>query len=185
MYIIAGLGNPGPRYEFTRHNTGFLAVDYLAQKHRIKINRAKYKALVGEGMIGGEKVLLIKPQTYMNLSGNSVKDALDGNRISLQNLIVIYDDMDLEVGRIRIKPKGGAGTHNGMKSIIYQLETEEFPRIRIGIGECPHGIDAAEYVLGEFTPEEQEVIAKTLEKAANAVETIIVEGIGAAMNKYN
>ncbi|HHU69020.1 MAG TPA: aminoacyl-tRNA hydrolase [Thermoanaerobacterales bacterium] len=185
MYIIVGLGNPGSEYEITRHNAGFMAVDYLAKKNGIKINKLKHKALVGEGKIAGENVMLAKPLTYMNLSGRSVKDIFEQNCADLEKLIIIYDDMDLDLGKIRIRVKGSSGTHNGMKSIIYQLQTEDFPRIRIGIGACPEGIDAVDYVLSPFSAEEQKIIGEVVKKIAEAVETIIMDGIPAAMNKYN
>ena len=134
MYIIAGLGNPGKKYENTRHNMGFTAIDLLAEKFGIKVNKLRFKALTGEGRIAGQKVLLIKPQTYMNLSGESVRMALDYYKEPPENLIVIYDDIDIPTGSIRIRKKGSAGTHNGMKSIIYDLQFDDFPRLRIGIG---------------------------------------------------
>ena len=134
MFIIIGLGNPGRRYENTRHNIGFITVDQLAEKHGIRINKIKHKALVGEGIISGHKVLLVKPQTYMNLSGQSVREVVAYYKPKLSNLIVVYDDVDLPMGRIRIRPSGSAGTHNGMRSIIYDIQRDDFPRVRIGIG---------------------------------------------------
>lgn len=134
MYIIAGLGNPGKKYENTRHNMGFTAIDLLAEKFGIKVNKLRFKALTGEGRIAGQKVLLIKPQTYMNLSGESVRMALDYYKEPPENLIVIYDDIDIPTGSIRIRKKGSAGTHNGMRNILYQIQSEDFPRIRVGIG---------------------------------------------------
>lgn len=185
MYIIVGLGNPGREYEITRHNAGFITVDYLAQKNGIKINKLKYKALIGEGKIAGENVVLAKPQTYMNLSGRSVKDIFEQSCVSTEKLIIIYDDMDLDLGKIRIRVRGSSGTHNGMKSVIYQLQTEEFPRIRIGIGACPAGIDAADYVLNPFSGEEQKIMGEVIRTIEEAVETIIRDGVSAAMNMYN
>ena len=134
MYVIVGLGNPGKKYENTRHNMGFLAVDVLAEKYDIKVNKIKFKSLVGEGRIAGEKVVLAKPQTYMNLSGEAVREIVDFYKIEPQQLIVIYDDIDIDTGAIRIRKKGSAGTHNGMRNILYQIRTEDFPRIRVGIG---------------------------------------------------
>jgi PTH1 family peptidyl-tRNA hydrolase len=134
MYIIVGLGNPGKKYENTKHNIGFITLDLLAERNDIKINKIKHKALVGEGFISGLKVLLVKPQTFMNLSGNSVREVMEYYKEDIEKLIVVYDDVDIPMGRLRIRKKGSAGTHNGMKSIIYDLQDDGFPRVRIGIG---------------------------------------------------
>ncbi|NLK71843.1 MAG: aminoacyl-tRNA hydrolase [Clostridiales bacterium] len=184
MYIIVGLGNPGKKYENTRHNIGFITLDHIAEKNNIKINKIKHKALLGEGTIGNEKVLLVKPQTFMNLSGNSIKEIVDYYKESLDKLIVIYDDIDVEVGKIRIRKKGSAGTHNGMRSIIYNLVSDDFPRIRIGIGKDP-ARELSNYVLDSFHKEEINAMRKAVEAAAAAVETWLAEGIDKAMNEYN
>lgn len=186
MYIIAGLGNPGRDYVNTRHNTGFEAIDAIASKFNININKEKFKALYGDGSIAGEKVILLKPQTYMNLSGESIRDFVHWYKIEPENVIVIYDDISLPVGKMRIRPKGSAGGHNGMKSIIYQLNTDIFPRIKIGVGSPENkDYDLADYVLGKFTKEETEVLIKTVINASEAVETIIKNGTERAMAKYN
>ena len=148
MFVIAGLGNPGAKYADTRHNIGFIAVDYLSRQLNINVNKIRHKALVGEGYIGAEKVVLVKPQTYMNLSGESIMDVVGFYKLSSENLIVIYDDIDLSPGVLRIRPKGSSGSHNGMKSIIYLLNRDDFPRIRIGIGKQPEYMDLADYVTG-------------------------------------
>lgn len=184
MNIIVGLGNPGRKYENTRHNIGFITVDYIAQKHKIKINKIKHKALIGEGMIEGKKVILIKPQTYMNLSGQSVREVMHYYKEDINNLTVIYDDIDIEVGKIRIRKKGSAGTHNGMRSIIYDLMSDEFPRIRIGIGKDSER-ELTHYVLGKFQEEEEKAIETAVKNAAKAVETLVTESIDKAMNEYN
>ena len=184
MYVIAGLGNPGRQYERTRHNMGFLVADEFAAAHGVDVRRIKHKALVGEGRIAGEKVLIVKPQTYMNLSGESLREVMRYYDIPIENLIVIYDDMDLETGVLRIRKKGSAGSHNGMKSVIYQLQSDEFPRIRIGIGSTS-GDEWRDYVTGQVTEKEAEILAETIRNAAKAVECIITDGIDIAMNRYN
>ncbi|AOY75504.1 aminoacyl-tRNA hydrolase [Clostridium formicaceticum] len=184
MHIIVGLGNPGKKYDGTRHNIGFDTIDLLAHRHGIKVNKLKHKALYGEGFWGGEKVLLAKPQTFMNLSGESLRDMVEFYKIDKKNLVVIYDDIDIEVGALRIRQQGSAGSHNGMKSIIYLLQSDAFPRVRIGIGKPKFG-DLADYVLGRFSKEEVTSMRETVEKAAEAVETIVKEGIDLAMNRYN
>ncbi|MEG1583743.1 MAG: aminoacyl-tRNA hydrolase [Anaerovorax sp.] len=184
MYVIVGLGNPGKKYENTKHNIGFCTLDYLAQENDIKINRIKHKALVGEGTIGRKKVLLVKPQTYMNLSGNSVREIIDYYKVDSQQLLVIYDDIDLEMGRLRIRKKGSAGTHNGMRSIISDIQTEEFPRIRIGIGGERKG-DLASYVIGKFHKDSIKTMEEAVRRASAAIECILDEGIDIAMGAYN
>ena len=184
MYVIAGLGNPGRQYEKTRHNMGFLVVDEFAAAHGIDVRRIKHKALVGEGRIAGEKVLLVKPQTYMNLSGESLREVVSYYDIPLENLIVIYDDMDLETGTLRIRKKGSSGSHNGMKSVIYQLQSDKFPRIRIGIG-SPSADDWKDYVTGQVTEKEAAVLSETIKDAAAALECIITDGMDIAMNRFN
>lgn len=184
MYVIAGLGNPGKQYEKTRHNMGFLVIDSLAEKCGINVNKLKHRALTGTGRIGGEKVLLVKPQTYMNLSGESLREIVNYYDVDVHNLIVIYDDLDLEIGSLRIRKKGSAGSHNGMKSVIYQLVSDDFPRIRIGIGSVDSR-DWKDFVTGRISSEEENELRKTVDKAADAVISIIEEGIDKAMNKFN
>ncbi len=184
MYVIAGLGNPGRQYEKTRHNMGFLVADEFAAAHGIDVRRIKHKALVGEGRIAGEKVLIVKPQTYMNLSGESLREVVSYYDVPMENLIVIYDDMDLETGVLRIRKKGSSGSHNGMKSVIYQLQSDEFPRVRIGIG-SPSADDWKDYVTGQVTEKEAKVLAETIKNAASALECIITDGIDIAMNRFN
>ena len=186
MYLIAGLGNPGKQYERTRHNMGFDTIDELVDRHRIPGSGIQHKAMYGKGMIAGEKVILAKPLTYMNLSGDSVLEFINYYKMDPETeLIVIYDDIDLEPGQIRIRKKGSAGGHNGMKSIISQIGTQNFYRVKVGVGAKPAGWDLADYVLGRFSTKEREEVDKAIEEAADAVEVILGEGIDAAMNKYN
>lgn len=184
MYIIAGLGNPGKRYENTKHNIGFITLDLLAEKHEIKINKIKFKALVGEGMISGQKVLLVKPQTYMNLSGNCLREVMSYYKADPEHLIVVYDDVDIEMGRLRIRKGGSAGTHNGMRSIISDLGFDHFPRVKVGIG-AERKMDLGSYVLGGFGKEERGIMEDAVTRAAAALECILNRGIDAAMNEYN
>lgn len=185
MYVIVGLGNPGDRYAQTKHNIGFITIDYLAEQNNIKMNKTKHKAIIGEGSIGGEKVLLVKPQTFMNLSGQSVMDIVGFYKVPPQNLIVIYDDIDLPVGKVRIRPSGSSGTHNGMRNIIYLINNQEFPRIRIGVGKQPDYMDLADYVMTKFTGEEKSLMEEAVKKSAAAALEIVKSGINIAMNKYN
>lgn len=185
LFVIAGLGNPGSKYDSTRHNVGFNAIDFLSGATGIKVNKVKHKALIGDGTINGERVLLVKPQTFMNLSGESIREIIEWYKLPLARLTVIYDDIDLPVGRLRIRPSGSAGTHNGMRSVIYQLQSDAFPRIRIGIDKAPEGWDLADYVLGRFSPEDRKTVDTSVEKAANAAIAIITEGVNVAMNKFN
>lgn len=186
MYLIAGLGNPGRQYEMTRHNIGFHTIDYIADKKGVKVNKLKFKALFGETVIGGEKAYLIKPQTFMNLSGDSIIEFARFYKVPAENIIVISDDISLETGRIRVRAKGSAGGHNGLKSIIYQLQSDNFPRVKMGVGEPEHkDYDLADYVLGRFTKEEIPVMEDAIIKASGAVEEIIKNGAPSAMNKYN
>lgn len=185
MYIIVGLGNPGLRYEHTRHNVGFDCITRIAEEYNIKMDYMKHKAVCGTGYIEGQKVLLAMPQTYMNLSGESVLPLVDFYKISEEELIVIYDDISLDVGQVRIRKKGSAGGHNGMKNIIAHLGTQEFTRIKVGVGDKPEGWDLADYVTGHFSKEDQEVINDTRKKVAQAVKLILTEGVEAAMNQYN
>ena len=184
MFVVAGLGNPGRKYEKTRHNMGFWAVDRLAEKNDIKIKKIKHKALIGDGIISGEKVLLVKPQTYMNLSGESLREIVDYYNVDLSRLLVIYDDFDIEAGSLRIRKKGSAGSHNGMKSIINQLGSQDFPRIRVGIGSGKKD-DLISYVIGGVTKGEKELLEDSLTRAADAAACIVEKGIEKAMNEYN
>ncbi|MBR5128860.1 MAG: aminoacyl-tRNA hydrolase [Firmicutes bacterium] len=184
MYIIVGLGNPGKQYENTRHNMGFLAVDLLAEKYNIDVNKIKFKSLVGEGRIAGQKVLLVKPQTYMNLSGEAVRQAMDFYKIDPEELIVIYDDIDIPTGTFRIRKKGSPGTHNGMRNIFQHIQTNDFPRIRVGIGSGKKE-NLIGYVTGGISKSEQEVLADVLKNSADAAACIIEKGIDKAMNEYN
>lgn len=184
MYIIAGLGNPGKQYENTRHNIGFIALDLLAERNDIKINKIKHKALVGEGRISGQKVLLVKPQTYMNLSGQSLREVMSYYKEEIEHLVVIYDDIDIPAGTVRIRKKGSAGTHNGMRSIVYDLQSDQFPRIRIGMG-GERKMALRDFVTGGFSKEEKEVLERAVERAVLASECIVEKGIDKAMNEYN
>lgn len=186
MFIIAGLGNPSKEYDKTRHNAGFDTVDHLADKHGVYVGEKKHKALIGKGVIGGEKVLLLKPQTFMNLSGESVRSALDYYKVDEKTeLIVIYDDISLPPGQLRIRKKGSAGGHNGIKNIIAHLGHDTFVRIKVGIGEKPKGCDLADYVLGRFSKEERVIMEEAFQEAGKAVEAIIEQGPDAAMNLFN
>lgn len=184
MYIIVGLGNPGKKYENTRHNMGFIAVDLLAEKYGIKVDKIKFKALVGEGRIAGQKVLLVKPQTFMNLSGQSAMEVMNFYKEDIENLIVIYDDIDIPTGTIRLRKKGSAGTHNGMRNIVYLLQEDGFPRIRVGIG-SEKKVDLINYVTGGVTKQEKELLEDALTRAADAAACIVEKGIDKAMNEYN
>jgi len=186
MYIIAGLGNPGNDYKNTRHNIGFDAIDVIADKNRIVTEIAKHKALLGKGYIEGERALLVKPQTFMNLSGQSLREVVDFYKINVEEeLIVIYDDIDLSPGQIRIRQNGSAGGHNGMKNIISLLGSQNFTRIRIGVGEKPKGYDLADYVLSHFSKDERKIMDESVIKVEEALRVIIKEGVGAAMTKFN
>lgn len=185
MYIVAGLGNPGAKYHGTRHNIGFYTVELFAAAHGIKLNKIRHKALIGEGRIGDEKVIVVQPQTYMNLSGESLLDLKNFYKIDSSRIIVVYDDIDLDVGVLRIRPSGSAGTHNGMRSVIYQLQSEEFPRVRIGVGRPPEGWDLADYVLSRFGCEEIEPVKDACERAVKGIELIISKGVADAMSRFN
>lgn len=185
MYLIAGLGNPGKEYETTRHNVGFMTIDCLADKIGCDVTTRKFLGFTGSGMLAGEKVILLKPQTYMNASGESVRAAADFYKLEPDHVIVIYDDISLDVGSVRIRAKGSAGGHNGMKSIIAHLGTEAYPRVRIGIGDKPPRMDLADYVLSHFSGAELETIRDAVKDGADAVEILIRDGVQAAMNKYN
>ena len=184
-YVIVGLGNPGKKYATTRHNVGFLALDTLAKESGIQIKKIKHKALMGEGRIDGKKVVLVKPQTYMNKSGESVQELVNFYKIPIENLVVIFDDIDLDPGKLRIRKKGSGGSHNGMRNIIRLLGDDQFPRIRIGVGRPPEHQDLASFVLSQFGDEEKRDVADTIEKASLAAKTIVSEGLDVAMNLYN
>ena len=183
MYLIVGLGNPGKEYAGTRHNIGFEAVDYIADKYNIELNRIKFKGVFGEGMINGKKAILLKPTTYMNLSGESIREVVNFYKISNEEIIVIYDDISLEVGRLRIREKGSHGGHNGIKSIIANLSTDIFPRVKIGVG-GPKG-DLVSHVLGKFSNSEIEVLRESIIATSEAVATILSRDTKEAMNKFN
>ena len=186
MFVIAGLGNPGKKYEKTRHNVGFQVIDRLADKYHINMNLKKHKAVCGVGMIEGNKVFLMKPQTFMNLSGESIQEAVSFYKTDPETeLLIIYDDISLPPGQIRIRKKGSAGGHNGVKSIIGLLGTQAFMRIKVGVGEKPEGYDLADYVLGHFNEDDRALIAKSVEQAAQAAEVMITEGADKAMNLFN
>lgn len=186
MFIIAGLGNPSKEYAKTRHNVGFDTIDHLADKYNISVMEKKHKALVGKGVINGQKVILLKPQTYMNLSGESIRAAVDYYKVDeTEELIVIYDDISLPPGQLRIRKKGSAGGHNGIKNIIAHLGHDTFMRIKIGVGEKPKGYDLADYVLGHFSKEERKIMEEAFADAAAATEVMMTEGPDAAMNLYN
>jgi len=183
MYIIAGLGNPGKEYASSRHNAGYMAVEYLAGKLNTKLNKLKFNSVYGDTSINGEKVMLVKPVTYMNKSGIAISEIVKFYKISTSNLIVIYDDIDIPLGALRIRPSGSAGTHNGMKSIVDSIGSE-FPRIRIGIGRNEE-MDLADFVLQRFSSNEKDIVTPIIEKAAEAAVEIIENGIDSAMQKYN
>lgn len=186
MYLVAGLGNPGTKYEMTRHNIGFHAIDYIADKIGAKVKKLKFKALYGEGEINGERVLLVKPQTFMNLSGESIAEFVRFFKIPVENVIIISDDIALNVGRLRIREKGSAGGHNGLKSVIYMLSSDAFVRVRIGVGAPSHSdYDLAEFVLGRFGKDEIPILEDAITRAYSAVSEIIARGAMSAMNKFN
>lgn len=186
MFIIVGLGNPDRQYEGTRHNVGFDVIDRLADKYNIAVDVKKHRALLGKGVIEGQKVILAKPQTYMNLSGESIHSLVDYYKIDGEHeLLVIYDDINLGVGQLRIREKGSAGGHNGIKNIIAHLGTQVFPRIRVGVGEKPSRYDLADYVLGHFSKAEKELMDEGYDHAVKAVGMILSGRIGDAMSEYN
>lgn len=186
MYIIVGLGNPERKYNGTRHNIGFSAITAIADANNISLDMKKHKAMCGKGVIAGQKVILAEPLTYMNLSGESVHELVDYYKIDPEDeLIIIYDDINLAPGKLRIRAKGSAGGHNGIKNIIAHLGSQEFPRIRVGVGEKPKGWDLADYVLGRFAKEEEATIREALDNVVKACEMIISEDVRAAMNTFN
>lgn len=185
-FILVGLGNPGKQYENTRHNAGFMAVDKIAEKHHTEIKRIKFKGSVGECSLAGKKVLLLKPSTFMNLSGQSVKEAMDFYKLPPERVVILYDDINLEPGKLRIRRKGSDGGHNGIKNIIYLSGSDQFPRIRLGVGKKPHpDYNLADWVLSRFTAQEQKDLDLALENAAAAAELIVGGNIDRAMNLYN
>ncbi len=186
MYIIVGLGNPTKEYDNTRHNIGFAAIDMLADKYGINVTEVKHKALLGKGVINGNKVILVKPMTYMNLSGEAVRAVIDYYKVDEEEeLLVIYDDISLDVGQLRVRKKGSAGGHNGIKNIIAHLGHDTFKRIKIGVGEKPKGYDLADYVLGHFSKEDFTVLKEGMERVDGAVNLILEDNIDDAMNRYN
>ena len=185
-FLVVGLGNPGKQYEGTRHNAGFLALDIIAQKHHTEIKRIKFKGTVGECVLGGKKVLLLKPSTYMNLSGQSVQEAMQFYKLPPEKVLVIFDDINLDPGKLRIRRKGSDGGHNGMKNIIYLAGSDQFPRIKLGVGKKPHpDYNLADWVLSRFTDKEMDSLSTALEKAAAAAELIVRGDTDRAMNLYN
>ncbi len=186
MYVILGIGNPGKKYEGTRHNIGFIALDYMGAHYGIKINKIKHKALIGEGTIAGEKVILVKPQTYVNLSGDSLREVCTFYKVPPEKVIVIHDDVSLDCGKVRIRAKGSAGGHNGLKSIILNLNSDEFIRIKMGVGAAPEHYDLADWVLGKFSKEEITHMSSAVDAMVeDAVPMIIKSGVEAAMNSFN
>lgn len=185
MYLIIGLGNPEEEYAKTRHNMGFDVINQIAEQNKIEISKKKFDALYGTGVIEKEKVILLKPQTYMNLSGQAVRKWMDFYKLQKEDIILIYDDMDIEPGKIKVRKQGGPGGHNGMKSVIQQIGTEEFTRIRIGIGRPNHETDKINYVIGKTSEEEQKILKQGVNQAVKAVESIIQNGVDQAMNQYN
>lgn len=185
MKLVLGLGNPGKEYQRTRHNLGFLVVDRVASEKKIAITKKKYRSLVGDWQEGGEKILLVKPQTFMNRSGDAVRDLIRYLPVELKNLVVIHDDLDLPFGRIRIRDRGGAAGHRGVLSILAALGGEEFLRVRVGIGRPPPGVDPTDYVLRGFNPEEAALLEAVVSRAADAVQCLLAEGFHRAMGKFN
>lgn len=185
MHIIVGLGNPGIKFKGTRHNIGFEVLDYMAEKYGVKLNKIKFKSLYNIVEINGKKVMLLKPQTYMNKSGEAVLEAREFYKVPTSNIIVVQDDIDIDLGRLKIKKKGSAGTHNGLKSIIQLLKDDQFPRLKLGIGKAENGEDLAVFVLGKFKPDEKPIIEELVLRAVESLESIVKENIDAAMNKYN
>lgn len=185
MYLIVGLGNPEPEYSKTRHNMGFDVINKLSNKYEINVNKSKWKGLVGTGIIENEKIILLKPQTFMNLSGESIREVMDFYNLENKDIIIIYDDMDIEKGEIKVRKTGGPGSHNGMKSVIENLPNNRFKRVRVGIGKPENKSDMINYVIGKVSDEEQEILDKGTEKAKEAVIEIVKNGVDSAMNKFN
>ena len=185
MYLIVGLGNPEEDYSNTRHNMGFDVINEISKEFNIQVTKSKFNALYGMGEIYGKKVILVKPQTYMNLSGESIIQFKKYYKISNKNIIVAYDDIDLSLGDIRLKPKGGPGTHNGMKSVVENLNTEDFTRVRVGIGKPENKEDMINYVIGKVSKREKEILDISIQKAKQSIIEILENGIDIAMNKFN
>lgn len=185
MFVVVGLGNPGKDYANTRHNVGFDTIDLLGERNNITINKIKFKSVYGEGTINGEKVILVKPQTYMNNSGETVRDIYNFFKVPIENIIVIVDDIDIEFSTVRVKSKGSAGSHNGLKSIINLMGNQKFPRVKIGIGTKKPKQDLASFVLSKFSKEERVLIEESMVTAAESVETIINYDVDKAMNEFN
>lgn len=183
MFLIVGLGNPGKEYDGTRHNIGFEVVDYISDKYNIEINRVKFKGVCGEGFVEGKKVILLKPTTYMNLSGESIREVMNFYKLTEEEVIVIYDDISLPVGKIRIRDKGSAGGHNGIKSTIQHMGTDKFPRVKIGVGQPAHNL--VSHVLGKFSNDEIEVLRKVIPVCSDAVAETIRSSVKDSMNKFN
>jgi PTH1 family peptidyl-tRNA hydrolase len=185
-WLLVGLGNPGDQYENTRHNVGFMVIDELADRANVPVQKLKYRALTNTVTVGGQKVLIMKPITYMNLSGEAVRQAVDFYKVPADHVLVISDDTALAVGRLRIRKGGSAGGHNGLKNIIQQLGTDQFPRVRLGVGEKPHpDYDLADWVLGRFQGEDKKAIDAAVKKAADAIECILSQGLDKGMNRFN
>ncbi|HAN44106.1 MAG TPA: aminoacyl-tRNA hydrolase [Ruminococcaceae bacterium] len=185
-YIVAGLGNPGREYEKTRHNAGFLALDKICERYSFKIDRLKFKSLCGDAVVGGKRVLFLKPSTYMNNSGEAIRDAMQFYKVPIQNVLVVFDDISLDVGKMRIRRKGTDGGHNGIKNIIYLTGSDDFPRIKIGVGQKPHpDFNLADWVLSSFSRDDLKLLDEVFDKTCDAVRLIIEGRISEAMNKYN
>lgn len=185
MYLIAGLGNPGVEYEKTRHNMGFQVIDKLAKDKQVELKRKKFEGLYGETNIQGEKIIFLKPQTYMNLSGKSIAEFVQFYKIPLEHVLVIYDDMDILPGKIKVRKQGGAGSHNGMKSVVHELQSEVFPRIRVGIGRTKEQEEVISYVIGHVEDEEWKLLEEGIDLATKAVGEFLINGIETTMNRYN
>lgn len=185
-FLLVGLGNPGSKYENTRHNAGFMAMDKLGEKHKFKINKLKFKSLLGETTIEGKRCLVMKPQTFMNNSGESVNECASFYKIPVENIIVVFDDISLDVGSLRVRRKGSDGGHNGIKSIVYLLSSDQFPRVKIGVGKKPHpDYDLAAWVLSSFQQSDMKPLLEAIDNAVDAVELIVSGDTDKAMNKYN
>lgn len=185
MYLIIGLGNPGIEYEKTRHNMGFQTIDIISKKYNINLTRQKFEGIYGEGFVEKQKIMLLKPQTYMNLSGKCISQFVQFYKIPWENILIIYDDMDILPGTIKIRKQGGPGSHNGMKSVVQELNCKEFPRIRIGIGKPENKEEMVSYVIGKVEKEEWNVLEKGIETAAKAINDYLINGIDYTMNTYN
>lgn len=185
MKLVVGLGNPGLKYENTRHNAGFMVIDKLAEKLGAKVNKIKFKGLYDKLTYKGESIVFLKPQTFMNESGLSVMEAWKFFKLEVKDIIIIYDDIDIPFASIRVKSKGSSGSHNGMKSVIYHLQDDKFPRIRVSIGKRPDYMDLADFVLSNFTKEEEKILDKEIDAACDAVITWLEQGIDTTMNRFN